>query len=219
MPFTFYTVPINHNTIHILEYNTGSSIPTNSRIWTVTPGNYNGSDFAAALSTNSYGYTFTYNATTNLIRLTAYPPLPLRLQFAAVDYDLYAILGVIDLSTVYYVSSTPAFTSMGSQIAINLGGPREIYLRIPGFPTKSRPSYGDLSTKNLGCAVPVNTFPGGLIQFEPPVPFQLVQEGWGLEQLQLQWLDKDGEILLLNGGEWYVSLQIIIEPNSIMLRR
>ena len=172
----------------------------------ITPGSYNTAQFiteftAQLVAVSPDTYTITYNPTTLKLTITSSSALFQILGFTGVNFG-HNILPYIGFNQV----DTTAGAVQVAPNAINLGSPKEIFIKCANFQT---PIHDSTNNFTAMFQVSLQSSFGNIEFFEQ---FNRHETSIKVEQrtmntIYLQLVDENGDLVLLNGAEWSVLLR------------
>jgi len=178
---------------------TTNTISVNSTSFTVTPGNYGATSLASALTTalSSQSVTVTYSSL--LLGFVFTASYPITIQYAGTTMSKQ--LGISqDLGP---------WTSLQSNIAIDLAGTRSIHIVMTNLPSTLRESFAGGSMGSTLDVVPVTTQAGSIVNFvSQQLRWMPLANGWTLSATTVSMLDDNGQLLDLRGANWELTLAI-----------
>lgn len=194
--YSFYTINSTNNQ---LVFSVGGTPYTA----TVTPGNYNITDFmtalTAAMNAQFAGFTMVYNR--NIYKLTISNASAFQLVFA----------GSTLATSIGLSANTAIATAVTPQNIINISGPKSLLIRSNRLtrPKIIRP-FLNQNQQNILYKIPITGGPGDILVeknvYSSPITYGIRQT---VSDIDLQLVDENDQTIDLNGQTWSCTIVLI----------
>lgn len=193
IPYSFYSINSSNNVFQI----TSNSTPYTC---TVEPGNYNITQLITALKDQLGGlFNIVYNPITNKITITN------------TTYEFTVLsTGTLNHALGFSESdNTPSITrSLTSTYCVNLNQIRAVNVDID-MPTYNI-NVAQKLNQNILATIPVVTQPYGMINYTNPNNFRVNMYCCKLQSIRVKLLDNQNNLIVMNGVNYQMTLQIDI---------
>lgn len=195
-----FTCPISFFAVN----DTNNTLVTSTGTYTLTEGNYNALTLRAELQSQMIGYTVSYDASTNKMRISYSSPF----TFMSTS-TCFRILGFEE--DVDHVSSSNALVS---DFVVNLAGTSLLYIDIPNITTKNilAKNNGGFTTivKSIVCDAPY----GSILTYTNNTGASVRLGEKYISYLQVRILDDDYNLLDLNGQYFSLTIEMSYDHNG-----
>jgi len=190
MPYSFYNVNLNNNSLTYLENNTAYTI-------TITNGNHNINSIITELMSKMTRFTITYNSVTN------------KMTFVNSLYD-FTFSSLSNCLSLLGFSSNLSSSSktLTSDKVVNLCPYRCICIHTNLKTFSINKKYSNNTT--LLASIPINSAPNSIIVYENKNNFKSNTFTNNISNIRIKLTDHDFNTLDLNGQHWTITLQFDI---------
>ena len=218
IPFSWYNVNETNNKLNFTIDGTSYSI-------TLTEGNYNVNTLAVEFKTEMDHIHFQHGHNGNLT--ISYLPKKNKFYFFHSNHDFsflststcFELLGFEDgktyLSTL--LPSQQQKEELTSTIGVNLFVVRQIYITSDNF-ILNNINAATPTNANIIASVPVLGNPNSIINYENTSAKHLIHHLNNINNLHIRLEDQKGQLLLLNGVNWSITLELTIIKKTLLIK-
>jgi hypothetical protein len=206
IPYSFYTVTTNNNTMTV---KTKVGDLTSTHNVTIDPGNYDVDALTDALNLQVSNAKFSFNENSNKYKLEKDGPT----DYVSISASsMHKIMGFSEEQ----LQSVPTAESIVATNCVNLAGTSSVYVNFPNLGIQNLDSRGDLN--GVVAKLNVNCNPGEFIFYQQTETQYYMISNRAIQNFQLSLTDDDNNLLEMNGADFSVTLSVhfskIREPFS-----